>query len=242
LFRLGCSKESFDSVFDSTCILLRHGFDVRLEDVDGNSPLNFISKLLDRKLFREALELSKIILQDPRCDSNSVNTFGRSLLSQSVTHGDDCVDLTRLLLNNGASVFPFRATPESNADDVTRERDASAFTWYLRTAMRQQDLSASSLTLKLLCDAMAVEPELMRTHVLSTMLHLGQQSSGANSSRLASLFIELKSVMAPYWRQPLPLRCLCVNRIRRALGPKHIATRAQQLNLPSSLIGHLHLN
>ena len=227
---------------NAVTILLRHGLDVTLEDCDGNNSLSFLARLLDRQLFDEALQLAKILLRTPKCDANSVNSLGRSLLSHSVSHGDACADLTRLLLNHGAQVLPFRAAHGCDACDVSRERDSSAFTWFLRAAMRCQDLSQSSVTLKLLCDALAIEPEFMRTHVLSTMLHLGQQSGGASSPSMASLFVDLKSFMAPYWRQPLPLRYLCINRIRGALGPKNITKGAQELNLPSSLLGHLHLN
>ena len=235
----GCSKESFDSVARSVAVLLRHGFDVTVDDCDGNNPLNFLHKLLDRKLFAEALRLAEVLLQQPKCDANAVNASGRSLLSYSVTHGDATADLTRLLLNHGAEVLPLRASLGCDADDVARERDSSAFTWFLRAAIRRQDLQTSRVTLRLLCDALAVDPEFMRTHVLSTMLHLGQQSSGANSAWLAALFIELKSTMCVYWRQPLPLRTLAVSRIRGALGPKKILTGARHLNLPSSLIEHL---
>jgi ankyrin repeat protein len=222
-------------------MLLRHGFDVTLEDCDGNNSLNFISKLLERRLYNEALQLARILLQQRACDANRVNAAGRSLLSQSVTHGDACADLTRLLLNYGAQVLPFRASPSSDADDVARERDASAFTWFLRTAMRHQDLSASRVTLRLLCDALAVDAEFMRRHVLSTMLHLGQQSNGANSASLASLFVQIKSAMTPFWRQPLSLRHACVARIRASLGPKNMIEGGRQLNLPPSLLRHLHL-
>ena len=239
IFFSGCSKESFSGVAGGLRVLLRHGFDVTLEDSDGNNSLNFLSKLLDRKLYEEATQLAKIILQQPNSDANGVNASGRTLLSYSVTHGDVTADLTRLLLNHGAQVLPLRASQGSDADDVARERDSSAFTWFLRAAIRRQDLEASRVTLNLLCDALAVDTEFMRTHVLSTMLHLGQQSSGANSSGLASLFVQLKSIMAPYWRQPLPLRYLCVTRIRASLGPKKIMPGVQDLNLPASLLDHL---
>ena len=221
---------------------MRHGFDVTLEDCDGNNSLVLLSKLLDRKLFNEAVTIAEAILQHPKCDANCVNKSGRGLLSYSVTHGDAAADLTRLLLNHGAQVLPVRASQGCDANEVARERESSAFTSFLRAVMRRQDLESSHVTLKLLCDALAVDTEFMRTHVLSTMLHLGQQSSGANSAGMASLFVELKSTMSPYWRQPLPLRYLCVSRIRDALGPKKILTGAQDLKLPSSLLQHLHFN
>ena len=127
------------------------------------------------------------------------------------------------------------AMPRAFYASVTHQR-------FLRSAMRHRNLSICHVTLKLLCDALAVQPEFMRTHVLSTMLHLGQESSGATSPRMAALFVELKLFMTPYWRQPLPLRYLCVNRIRGALGPKNISSGALQLELPSTLLKHIHLH
>ena len=238
----GCSKESFDIVSRVTRTLLRHGLDVSLKDNDGNTSLTFLARLLDKQLYTEGFELATILLQDVRCNANSTNSQGRSLLSFSVTHGDASADLTRKLLNHGAQVLPYRAVSGSDATSVLRERESSAFSWFLRSAMRHRNLSICHVTLKLLCDALAVQPEFMRTHVLSTMLHLGQESSGATSPRMAALFVELKLFMTPYWRQPLPLRYLCVNRIRGALGPKNISSGALQLELPSTLLRHIHLH
>ncbi len=65
--------------------------------------------------------------------------------------------------------------------------------------------------------------------------------NGATNPSMANLFLQLKSYMSDYWRQPLSLRYLCVNTIRGSLGPRNIIKGAQQLKIPSSLICNLHL-
>lgn len=238
----GCNKETFEDVFEAATVLLHHGLDVTLEDNDGNTCLTYLGVLLERQLFAEGLELAKLFLNDSRCNSNHLNRSARSLLSYSAAQGDACSDLTRLLLNHGAQVWPFRAPTGCDASDVIRERDASAFTAFFRAAMSGQGLSNSQVTLRLLCDAMGAEPEFMRTHVLGTMLHLGQLSSGATSPWMVALYVQIKAFMAPYWQQPSSLRYLCTNRIRAALGPKNIISGAEALNLPTSLLSYIHLN
>ena len=132
-----------------TRTLLRHGLDVSLKDNDGNTSLTFLARLLDKQLYTEGFELATILLQDVRCNANSTNSQGRSLLSFSVTHGDASADLTRKLLNHGAQVLPYRAGSGSDATSVLRERESSAFSWFLRSAMRHRDLSICHVTLKL---------------------------------------------------------------------------------------------
>ncbi len=95
-------------MFDSTRILLRLGLDVSIQNVDGDDCLAALKNLLEKCLFSESLDLANILLHEPRCDPNRLNKSGRSLLSYSVIHGDKSVELTRLLLNHGAKVWPIR--------------------------------------------------------------------------------------------------------------------------------------
>ena len=106
----GCSKENFPYVLRAVSLLIRQsGINVSLEDIQGNTPFNAIHNPLQKGLYRQSFLLAKCLLQASSCDVNHVNAEGRSLLSHSVCHGDMSIDLSRLLLNNGAKIFPTRA-------------------------------------------------------------------------------------------------------------------------------------
>ncbi len=107
-FLLGCTKEYFNVVFESTSILLSMGLDTSIQNDDGDDCLSALAHLLDKGLFSESFDLANVLLEDPRCNPNRMNKSGRSLLSYSVIYGDESVDLTRLLLNHGAKVWPLR--------------------------------------------------------------------------------------------------------------------------------------
>ena len=108
-FITGCSKENFPFVLRAVSRLIHQSeINVSLEDIQGNTPFNAIYSLLSRGLYRQSFLIAKCLLQNSNCDVNHVNLEGRSLLSHSVCHGDKSIDLSRLLLNNGAKIFPTR--------------------------------------------------------------------------------------------------------------------------------------
>ncbi len=105
----GCSKENFPYILRAVSLLIHQsGINVSLEDIQGNTPFNAVQSLLSRGLYRQSFLIAKCLLQNSNCDVNHVNLEGRSLLSHSVCHGDNSIDLSRLLLNNGAKIFPTR--------------------------------------------------------------------------------------------------------------------------------------
>ena len=118
----GCSKENFPYVLRAVSLLIHQcGINVSLEDIQGNTPLNAIQSLLQRGLYRQSFLIAKCLLQnsdnkDKDDIVNHVNLEGRSLLSHSVGHGDNSIDLSRLLLNNGAKIFPTRVNDPSRKD------------------------------------------------------------------------------------------------------------------------------
>ena len=118
----GCSKENFPYVLRAVSLLIhQYGINVSLEDIQGNTPLNAIQSLLQRGLYRQSFLIAKCLLQnsdnkDKDDIVNHVNFEGRSLLSHSVGHGDNSIDLSRLLLNNGAKIFPTRVNDPSGKD------------------------------------------------------------------------------------------------------------------------------
>ena len=108
-FITGCSKENFPFVLRAVSLLNHQSeINVSLEDIQGNTPFNALQCLLSRGLYRQSFLIAKCLLQNSNCDVNHVNLEGRSLLSHSVCHGDNSIDLSRLLLNNGAKIFPTR--------------------------------------------------------------------------------------------------------------------------------------
>jgi len=228
----GCSKENFALVVEAAELLLCQYADTCNPDIydseEHNSPLTGLHVLLDRNLPQASLVKLATLLLAHDFDANHINGGERTLLTYSVSKGDSCLDLTRCLLNHGALILPARS-------NIVRDR--SAFTWLVRSLMKEQSLDSHKETILLLCQNMAEVngPEAMRSHTLSTMIHLGH-----SASVMAPLFTQLRSLIAPFWGQPLDLVHLCRNSIRRSLGPKNISLGVTQLNLPPSLSHYLH--
>lgn len=212
-------------------LLLSQNIDLSLaENRDEDTALTQLHLLMDRNVPEESLvALASAFLSSARAGNvDHINGQQRTLLTYSVAKGDAFLTLTRSLLNHGARVLPARS-------DIIRER--SAFTWLLKSIMAKQGLEGHKATLQVLCQNMAeVEgPEAMRSHVLSSMIHLGH-----SATVMAPLFVELRSLVAPFWSQPLALIHLCRKSIRAALGRQNVSGGVATLNLPPSLTHYLH--
>lgn len=206
---------------------------VDLEDEMGNTLLLHLEHLLRRKLFDQATHILQLLLtQSP--DVNHVNKLGRSLLTYSVTYGDATAEMTRMLLNHGARVWPEQEVSTGKSDIIDKlklEREQSAFTWILRSLMDGSvELEECDETIHLLCVAMADQPARMKRHVTRIMLQLGKVAV-VNGP----LFLQLKMTMMPYWAKPQELRFQCLRRIRKSLGPKRLHNLTKQLPLPKKL-------
>lgn len=249
----GCSKENFELTQRAVSILLEAGINCNLADAQGNTAMLSLSHMLDKKLFGECHALAKSLLENCQspADPNLVNSAGRTLLSHAVSHGDQAVQLTRLLLNNGAKVLRPAAResdptgrkatpPPPPPPQVEQERrDQSAFTWFLKAVMRKHSLEGSEATIKLLCQAMSQETgsgSSMKHHVISTMIHLGKCTRA-----VGPLFLQIKQAMSAYWREPQSLSYLCLKTIRKSIGPKNLSQRTEQLQLPRPLTSYLQL-
>ena len=100
-----------------------------------------------------------------------VNLQGRSLLSQSVTFLDESIDLTRILINHGARVWPdSELSKPTSVAEIIQDKEQSAFTWFLRAVISQRGLDNSSQTLDCLCHEMGRDPDRMKMHVQRVML------------------------------------------------------------------------
>ena len=149
------------------------------------------------------------------------NLTDQSLLSFSVIHGDQTVDLTRFLINSGATVFnkypQNNSTPHSTT--TARElRDGSAFrSWLKALSTGLLSLEDSRETLEVLCSAMSCEdvsngPRISR-HVDRCMIELGVAPK-VNGP----LFLKVRSLVAPHSARPQSLMSLSRKNIRRALS------------------------
>lgn len=206
-------------------VLLESGAKCDMRDQLGNTALSLVRNMLDSSSTSEAVSLIRLFVLDHNCDVNMRDNKGRTLLSYSVASGDSCVEVTRLLLNCGAQVWP-------PVDQLTEEFEASAFTGYLRSQMKKPlNCDLDEQTLYLLCTAMASEATRMRGHVDRCMVQLGI------SKRVhGPLFQRIRGLMTPYWARPAQLRQLCVRTVRKSIGPKRLARgEANTLRLPKKL-------
>ncbi len=247
---LGCTRETFPFVLDSIYLLLSFGFDLRVSDAPpaGNTVLTASHSLLDRGLFQEAHLLTILFLQAGSADINHVNAAGRTLLSYAVSFGDAAVATSRLLINHGAKVWPdddkdegdLRRGSDSDriVDQLARERERSAFTWFLRSVMDSSSLGGREETLSLLGHAMGDDPDRMQSHVMRVMMHLGHSILA-----LGPIFNEVRAKMAAFWTRPQSLRYLCLRQIRRSIGPRKLSENRlmETLNIPNMMIDYLQL-
>ena len=230
-------------------MLLDMGANPSIKDKNNNTVLHLINLLLDQQRYSESLELAQILLRNDQMleEINLVNNLNKTILAYSVTHGDKNIELSRLLINNGALIYPEPEQPNnynnSNAKSekseneiveiITKEHQQSVFKSFLAALMEHRDLDDMKETLDLLCHTMAVDdnPSRMKKHVLRAMLIEGKAFNAHGP-----LFIRLKRLMAPYWSRPLTLKYSCMKQIRRSMGPKRLSRRGtSKLSLPGKL-------
>ncbi|GLH11273.1 Uncharacterized protein GBIM_16081, partial [Gryllus bimaculatus] len=214
-------------------------FPLSITDTEGNTPLLILGRrLLKAGAFDQAAQLSKMLLE-AGSDPNAVNLEGRSLLSYSINYMDDSVELTRVLLNGGASVWPLGLSVCGNVESVENvgstslpSEQCSAFTWFLRGVIRRRKLDEHCCrTLNLISEVMGEHPTRMHSHVMRTMFRHAKCYKV-----LGPVFYQLKIAMMRYWTQPLELRFMCRGTIRSAMGSERmLAGATSQLGLPSPL-------
>jgi len=167
---------------------------------------------------------------------NIFNHQNRSILSFSVIHLDKSFELTRFLINSGATLIQKIYPPNaSTIDKIESERISSAFGWFVRSLMAHnvdRELSGAYDTLCLLTVTMSQKPQKMKQHVQRTMMQLGK-SKIVNGP----LFRILYSHMVTYWARPQELRLLAIKMVRKSMGPKRLANGAsiKKLGLPGKL-------
>ena len=148
-------------------LLVEAGAPLDHRDGEGATPLLSLARLLELGQFSLAAELAALLLTSHLCDVNSVNSAGRSLLSYSVTYLDSAAELTRVLVNHGARVWP-GPEPGPSVEEIRRDKEQSAFTWLLRAVIRQRGLGGTDNSLNSLCHEMGRAPKRMKVSLESS--------------------------------------------------------------------------
>merc|ERR1712088_1092206 len=173
-------------------VLLQAGASLDQRDLEGSTPLVSLVCLLEQKQFAVAAQLAALFLaSDSNCDVNSVNQEGRSLLSYSVTYLDSSAELTRLLVNHGARVWPSPTVPKNpTVDQIRQDKEQTAFTWFLRAVIKQRTLASTDTTLNCLSHEMGKQPRRMKAHVLRVMV-----SEGRHPRVLGPVFLQSHDIL-----------------------------------------------
>ena len=248
--------------------LLEEGADPNIPDYKGETPLLLTRCLFEKKMYSAAYAIVRVLIYDYpavlandnhiKVNVNANNEKGGSLLSYAVQYGDKTADVTRLLLNSGASVWkdiessslpqarakrvaPTRSTEGVNCSQtrvLKKEDNESAFKAYLRSLMSGiTDIKSSKQTLYMLCTAMESQQQqtgiTMGQHVDKTMLELG-----VAPKINGPLFKQLRAEIAPFIAKPQSLRFICIKSIRKSIGKRQrqqmLPPRADTLSSPSS--------
>ena len=186
-------------------VLLEAGIPVDLVDAHGDSALHLVKNYLGHPEVHDLVHTlapnSNLDLQDAK---------GRTLLSYAAEAGDQCIGLTRLLINLGAS---------THSDQLGKEAE-SAFAWFLRAQMRGLHDGLDEDTLYVLCTAMAAEvgPGRLKAVIDRSMVALGSSPEAHGP-----IFRRIRGLTAHFWLRPPQLRSIAVKSIRRSLGPKRLS-------------------
>jgi len=207
---------------------LGNGTDVNGRDDGGETALVYVKTLLRRGYFQLACETAKLLL-DSGADVDMEDDGHQTLLSHSLASLDQACDLTRLLLNYGASVW--------HASDSDHYRGESPFGSFLQAIIRCRCVDGALVTTALLGRIMGSRPEAMRSLVLRSMV-----SHGRHIRVMGPVFLRLKSLLSPYWRQPQRLRYHAWRTIRKSIAPSNLVRELQQLGLPPALTRFISLD
>ncbi|KAI5726270.1 hypothetical protein M8J77_026238 [Diaphorina citri] len=247
----GDTLDNWEDILEQVRLIVETPHWLSCTDGEGNTPLLAGGrKLLKLGEFAKAEELARILLDAGSLPDDS-NAEGRTLLAYSVTHMDESIQLSRLLINAGASVWPNNvdaasessstsaastssSTSSSALDIPTTPPPDSIFTSYLRAVMRKRKLDdACFQTLSLIAQAMGEQPIRMHAHVMRTMF------DHARCVRvLGPVFLQMKLSMSQHWCQPQSLQTLCRTAFRsEAMRTKQKLNREslQQIGLPLPL-------
>ena len=206
--------------------ILQNGGDVSSCDRNQDTPLTLINTMLERHDFSLALRLVEVLLEHG-ADVNHRNKTGWTALSYTVQYLDSGINISRLLINSGARIFP----------EVSTERN-KIFGVFLRSVLLQQSLENAGNLLQLLAISASTSPQRLRTLVNTELV----SEFRFPNSGVPDLLLEICRILEDYWRTPLPLTTLSANQARASIGAGRINSGTlNKLNLPGLLQDYLSL-
>ena len=218
-------ERSVGNKLDFAKCLINLGADVNQRDKNGDTPLTLLQNLLERQEFSLALNLAEVLVE-AGAGPNFKNKEGLSALSISLKHLDPSVELTRFLLNSGASI--------ASEDPFDLNKPLHIL---FRTIINLHDLDASEETLLLLGNFLSHDPRTMRSLVISALV----AESRFPGSQVPDLVMNLRRRLEVFWTQPLSLATLAVNKARRTLSKNLGEETLAALHLPKNLQNYLKL-
>ena len=108
---------------------------------------------------------------------------------------------------------------------------------FLQAIVRCRCVEGAVQTTGLLGRTMASRPEEMRSLVLRSMLRHGRCVRV-----IGPVFVQLKSMLSPFWRQPQRLTYSAWKVIRQSMGPPRLLAELDQLGLPPALHRFITMN
>ncbi|KAL1453837.1 hypothetical protein WDU94_010148 [Cyamophila willieti] len=135
----GDTLDNWDDILEQVRLIVEAPHWLSCTDGEGNTPLLAGGrKLLKLGEFDKAVELTDILLQ-AGSNPDDTNAEGRTLLAYSVSHMDESIHLSRLLINTGASVWP-----QSSAGDSSDSASSSSSSPSSSSAPSTSSSSSSS--------------------------------------------------------------------------------------------------
>ncbi|XP_065226216.1 uncharacterized protein LOC135849644 [Planococcus citri] len=229
LLKEGC----FDKVVELANVLLSEGSDVNVSNNENRTLLSYSIQYMDKSIRLTALLLNYGANVWP------IGTAGTTVASTKLPLAKNKHPV--LVADNVSDSLPLAPQVEKYIDHNAFDGCNSAFTWFLISIMKRLKLNDNCLrTMYLLAEAMGEHPELMRSHVMSTMF-----SHAKCYNVLGPVFLQIKLAMSPYWTQPQSLKYMCKSAIRKSVlslpGRFVTAENMSSLLLPPSLESYVML-
>ena len=209
-------------------------------DLNGDTALTLIGQKISKTENSEMFFICQIVANLLRMGANihHRNNKGMCLLSYSLKHLDYSIELTRMLLNNGA--------------DMLRDRESSQnypLAVFIRKIIEQGSLDNSERSIHLLGSVLCAKGtrtayDHLESGILSTLLAEAKYPR----SNVPNLIIELKEKFEYYWSEPATLQNISIHTIREALANNlnpdrkiFIDDQIDNLLLPVKLTNYLNL-
>ena len=209
-------------------------------DLNGDTALTLIGQKISTLENSEMYLICHIVANFVRmgADIHHKNKKGMCLLSYSLKHLDYSIELTRMLLNNGADMLKDRESSQNYPLAV-----------FIRTIIEQGALDNTERSIHLLGSVLSAKSsrtanDFLESCILSTLLAEAKYPR----SNVPNLIIELKEKFEYYWSEPATLQNISIHTIREALANNlnpdrkiFIDDQIENLLMPVKLTNYLNL-